>query len=41
VLKIEHKGDTRGTPWYSNIVCVAVGQFPIAFPVDQLTLITP
>lgn len=24
VLVVEHEGDTRGTPWYSNIVCLRI-----------------
>lgn len=24
IIVLEHEGDTRGNPWYSNIVCLAV-----------------
>lgn len=29
-LKVEHSGDTRGGPWYTDIICVALGSDSIA-----------
>ena len=30
VLYVSHQGDTRGTPWYSTMLCIrADGQGPI------------